>query len=78
MDPQFSSGSHTTGPLQWLRVRGSATVIRRPTRIRVGPAVVRFVHIGTERCDCLARSVLFISTPMTARYTSAPRSVRHH
>jgi len=58
VDPQFSPGSHTTGPLQWLRVHGSATVIRRPTRIHVGPAVVRFVHSGTERCDCSARSVL--------------------
>ena len=29
-----------------------------PTRIRVGPAVVRFVHSGTEWCDCSARSLL--------------------
>ena len=40
-----------------LCIHGSATVIRRPTRIRVGSAVVRFVHSRTELCNCPARSV---------------------
>ena len=44
MDSQFSTESYATGPPQRLCIHGSATVIRRPTRIRVGSAVVCFVY----------------------------------
>ena len=80
VDSQFSTESYATGPPQRLCIHGSATVIRRPTRIRVGSAVVRFVHSRTEWCNCLMPSTVCvsISTPMTARYTSAPWLMRHH